>query len=75
MLDAETDKEFHKAHSELANTIGGLNTALRTTSQATGGVAASEGHILSKQETNEYMQEWADWMNAPLGSPIEGQEE
>ena len=43
MLDAETDKEFHKAHSELANTIGGLNTALRTTSQATGGVAATKG--------------------------------
>ena len=37
------DKEFHKAHSELANTIAGLNTALRTTSQATGGVVASEG--------------------------------
>ena len=41
------DQEFHKAHSELANTIGGLNTALRTTSQATGDVAASEGHCES----------------------------
>ena len=51
------------------------NTTNNTTSSTTGGVAASEGHILSKQETNEYMQEWADWMNAPLGSPIEGQEE
>ena len=40
------DQEFHKAHSELANTIGGLNTALRTTSQATGDVAASEGHCI-----------------------------
>ena len=45
------DKEFHKAHSELANTIGGLNTALRTTSQATGDVAASDWQII--QEINQ----------------------
>ena len=69
MLDAQTEKESGTAYTGLANTVHGLNAAIKGVSSTTGDSGASEGDCMSKEGADEYMKEWSDWMNAPLGSP------